>query len=80
MSESGFAIFSLYYGNEHRKGFLFMEKEYKIVGEKTGKTFRLGDRVKIKVAGVNMEEKKLRIQIVIFTIMIIILSNHLRKN
>ncbi len=44
--------------------FKFMEKEYKIIGEKTGKTFRLGDRVKIKVAGVNMEEKKLDFELI----------------
>lgn len=44
--------------------FKFVEKEYKIVGEKTGKTFRLGDRVKIKVAGANMEEKKLDLDMV----------------
>lgn len=39
--------------------FKFVEKEYKIVGEKTGKKFRLGDEIMIKVAGANMEEKKM---------------------
>jgi ribonuclease R len=39
--------------------FKFVEKEYKIVGEKSGKTFRLGDEIMIKVDGANLEEKKL---------------------
>jgi len=44
--------------------FKFVEKEYKIVGEKTGKVFRLGDEIKIKVAGVSMEDKKLDFELV----------------
>ncbi len=36
MSESGLAIFSLYYGSGHRKGFLFMEKEYKKAPSRDG--------------------------------------------
>ena len=39
--------------------FKFAEKEYKIYGEKTGKSFRLGDEIMVKVDGVNLEEKKL---------------------
>ena len=42
----------------------FIEKEYKIIGEKSGKVFRLGDEVMIKVAGVNMEDKKLDFELV----------------
>lgn len=44
--------------------FKFIEKEYKIVGEKTGKVFRLGDKVKIKVAGVNTEERKMDFELI----------------
>jgi ribonuclease R len=39
--------------------FKFAEKEYKIYGEKTGKAFRLGDEIMVRVDGVNLEEKKL---------------------
>lgn len=39
--------------------FKFAEKEYKIYGEKTGKSFRLGDEIMVRVDGVNLEEKKL---------------------
>jgi ribonuclease R len=44
--------------------FKFAEKEYKIYGEKTGKSFRLGDEIMVKVAGANMEEKKLDLSLV----------------
>ncbi len=44
--------------------FKFVEKEYKIVGEKTGKVFRLGDEITIRVAGANMEEKKMDLELV----------------
>lgn len=39
--------------------FKFAEKEYKIYGEKTGKSFRLGDEIMVRVDSVNPEEKKL---------------------
>lgn len=42
----------------------FVEKEYKIVGEKQGKAFRLGDEIMVKVANANMEEKKLDLDLV----------------
>jgi ribonuclease R len=45
--------------------FKFVEKEYKIVGEKTNKTFRLGDEVQIRVDSVNIEEKKLDLGLVV---------------
>lgn len=44
--------------------FKFAEKEYKIYGEKTGKTFRLGDEIMVRVDGVNLEEKKLDLGLV----------------
>jgi ribonuclease R len=44
--------------------FKFAEKEYKIFGEKTGKSFRLGDEIMVKVDGVNLEEKKLDLGLV----------------
>lgn len=44
--------------------FKFAEKEYKIYGEKSGKSFRLGDEVMVKVDGVNLEEKKLDLGLV----------------
>ena len=42
----------------------FNEKEYRIVGEKTGKSYRLGDEVMIKVAGINLEERKMDLELV----------------
>jgi ribonuclease R len=44
--------------------FKFNEKEYRIVGEKTGKSYRLGDEVMIKVAGINLEERKMDLELV----------------
>lgn len=44
--------------------FKFAEKEYKIVGEKSGKTFRLGDEIMVRVDSVNPEEKKLDLGLV----------------
>ncbi len=44
--------------------FKFAEKEYKIYGEKTGKAFRLGDEIMVRVDGVNLEEKKLDLGLV----------------
>jgi ribonuclease R len=44
--------------------FKFTEKEYKIYGEKTGKSYRLGDEVMVKVDGVSLEEKKLDLGLV----------------
>lgn len=44
--------------------FKFAEKEYKIYGEKTGKSYRLGDEIMIRVDGVNLEEKKLDLGLV----------------
>ncbi len=42
----------------------FAEKEYKIFGEKSGKSFRLGDEIMVKVDGVSIEEKKLDLGLV----------------
>lgn len=44
--------------------FKFVEKEYKIVGEKSGKAFRLGDEIMVRVDSVNIEEKKLDLGLV----------------
>jgi len=45
--------------------FKFAEKEYKIYGEKTGQSFRLGDEIMVRVDGVNLEEKKLDLGLVL---------------
>lgn len=37
----------------------FREERYEIVGEHTGRRFRLGDRVQVQVARVNREERKI---------------------
>jgi len=44
--------------------FKFVEKEYKIVGEKSNKAFRLGDEIMVRVDSVNTEEKKLDLGLV----------------
>lgn len=47
--------------------YLYEEKLYKFVGEKTGNTYRLGDPVKVLVKEVNVEEKKIDLEIVLET-------------
>lgn len=42
----------------------FNEKEYRIVGEKSGKSYRLGDEIMVQVDSVNLEEKKLDLGLV----------------
>ena len=37
----------------------FMEEQYALIGERTRRRFRLGDRVKVKVARVDLEERKI---------------------
>ncbi|HEX6559211.1 MAG TPA: hypothetical protein VF021_07095, partial [Longimicrobiales bacterium] len=37
----------------------FREERYEIVGEHAGRRFRLGDRVRVQVARVNREERKI---------------------
>ncbi|MEJ2503122.1 MAG: ribonuclease R, partial [Gemmatimonadota bacterium] len=39
--------------------YVFMEDRFALVGEHTGKRFRLGDRVRVQVASVNLEERKI---------------------
>ncbi len=39
--------------------YIFDEKNYAIVGERYGRRFRLGDKVRIKVAGVNIPERQI---------------------
>jgi ribonuclease R len=43
-----------------RKDFFFFDEDnYRVVGRRTGKTYTLGDAVRIKVSNVNMEKKQL---------------------
>jgi ribonuclease R len=39
--------------------YVFNEKAYAVVGEKTGKKYALGDTVKFKIIGADMEKKAL---------------------
>jgi ribonuclease R len=39
--------------------YLFLEEQYALVGENSHRRFRLGDRVRIRVAGVNLEERQI---------------------
>ncbi|MDR0711360.1 MAG: RNB domain-containing ribonuclease, partial [Prevotellaceae bacterium] len=39
--------------------FFFDEDNYRVVGRRTGKTYTLGDAVRIRVSNVNMEKKQL---------------------
>lgn len=39
--------------------FFFDEENYRVVGRRTGKTYTLGDAVRIRVSSVNMEKKQL---------------------
>lgn len=40
------------------------EKGHRLVGERTGKVFRLGDKVKVKIMNVNVENKKIDLIII----------------
>ena len=40
------------------------EKHYRIVGEKTHKQFRLGDKIKVEIESVNIDERKLEMKLV----------------
>ncbi|SDJ61863.1 ribonuclease R [Salimicrobium halophilum] len=42
----------------------FMEKQYALVGERTGNMFRIGDEVNIKVVNVNLDERVVDFEIV----------------
>lgn len=42
----------------------FDEKKYRLVGEKTGRIFTLGDQIKVKVKEANIDEKKLDLGLV----------------
>lgn len=44
--------------------FKFEEKKYQIVGEKTGKKYRLGDSIKVKVVEADIENKQLTLSLV----------------
>ena len=38
---------------------VYVENEYALVGERTGRRLRLGDRVRVRVARVDVEERKI---------------------
>ncbi|MBP9763559.1 MAG: RNB domain-containing ribonuclease, partial [Candidatus Pacebacteria bacterium] len=40
------------------------EKKYRIVGEKTGKFFTLGDKIKVKIEAVDLDNRKLEMRLV----------------
>jgi len=44
--------------------YTYDEKNYRLIGEKTGKKFTLGDTVKVKVRDANIDEKKLDLGLV----------------
>jgi len=37
----------------------YYPEKYTLVGERTGKTYKIGDKVEVEIAGANMEEKKI---------------------
>ncbi|HSJ12876.1 MAG TPA: ribonuclease R [Longimicrobiales bacterium] len=39
--------------------YLFLEDQYALVGENSGRRFRIGDRVRVRVASVNLEERQI---------------------
>ncbi|MGH7477620.1 MAG: ribonuclease R [Longimicrobiales bacterium] len=39
--------------------YVFIEEQYSLLGENTRRRFRLGDRVQVRVAAVNLEERKI---------------------
>src|SRR5207253_4654619 len=39
--------------------YVYVENEYALVGERTGRRLRLGDRVRVRVARVDPEERKI---------------------
>jgi ribonuclease R len=45
--------------------FLFVEEDYCLVGRRTGKTFRIGDKVDIKVVAANLEKRQLDYELVL---------------
>jgi len=40
------------------------EKQYRIIGRRTGRTFRMGDAVKVGVANVNLEQKEINFYLI----------------
>ncbi len=44
--------------------FVFDEKNYAIVGERHGRRFRLGDKIRVKVVGVNLPERQIDFELV----------------
>ena len=48
----------------HSDFYEFDEGHYRLHGRRTGKEFRLGDRVRIKVAGANLEQRQLDFELI----------------
>ncbi len=44
--------------------YVFQEDRFALLGEHTGRRFRLGDRLTVQVAGVNLEERKIDFQLI----------------
>jgi ribonuclease R len=42
-----------------RDFYRYMEKQHALVGERSKETFRIGDRLRVKVAGVSLEQKQI---------------------
>ncbi|MBI3755085.1 MAG: S1 RNA-binding domain-containing protein [Deltaproteobacteria bacterium] len=39
--------------------YIFMEKEHSLIGERTKKRYRIGDRVRVMVANVDLERRQI---------------------
>ena len=44
--------------------YLFVEEQHALIGERTRRRFRTGDRVRVKVARVDLEERKIDFQLI----------------
>ena len=51
-------------GNKFNDFFEFNSKTYSVIGQKTGKKFTLGDSIKFKIVGADLEKKTLDYQII----------------
>jgi len=44
--------------------YTFMEKEHSLIGERSKKRHRIGDKIKVKIAGVNIERRQINMVLV----------------
>jgi ribonuclease R len=44
--------------------YLFVEEQYALIGERTRRRFRTGDRVRVRVAAVSLEERRIVFELV----------------